>query len=245
MRINRFVLDFDLSIADTFTPSPSGIGVNEATQMAIKSVFGNAGLKVFKKIGGLNNRAPIELISLMIDAEPLLTRRSVKAVTNLFVAEKLKVLTKEITNKWPLPCGNVLNYFKRLKEWEVPYAILSSGHGPFIRRVFEVWDEKDLCPQMLITDDELRNSSLPLNRRSKPHKEVFEYLWEAWSHQDPKILTADKSRVAYIGDDPGKDGWLAKNAGVNFIWYNPRQESLPAGAPIPDVVIKTFNELSP
>ena len=66
------VFDFDGTIAKTFTPSPSGIGVNEVTKMAVCRVFGMPGLAVFDLIGGLRNRAPIEIIGAMISQAPKL-----------------------------------------------------------------------------------------------------------------------------------------------------------------------------
>lgn len=61
--------DFDGTIADTFTPSPRGIGVNEAYRLACNEVFGNPqGSRLFKKIGGIKNAAPRNLIKEILRA---------------------------------------------------------------------------------------------------------------------------------------------------------------------------------
>lgn len=61
-----FAYDFDSTIANTFKIGPRGIGVNEATNNAIKDIFGQPGTALLKKLGGLSNRAPSELINLLL-----------------------------------------------------------------------------------------------------------------------------------------------------------------------------------
>jgi len=56
------IADFDRCLADTFSPSPNGIGVDEAYEYAIECLFGKYGLKLYKELGGIKNRAPLELI---------------------------------------------------------------------------------------------------------------------------------------------------------------------------------------
>lgn len=67
MRNYLFAFDFDGTIARTFEPSPSGIGVNEAYARAIFDVFGQEGLDTYRSLGGLGNRAPQELVALLLD----------------------------------------------------------------------------------------------------------------------------------------------------------------------------------
>ena len=57
--------DFDGTLADTFAKSPRGIGVNEASAKAVADVFGEEGRRAFAVIGGLKNRAPVELIDML------------------------------------------------------------------------------------------------------------------------------------------------------------------------------------
>ena len=57
------IIDFDGTTADTFKASPSGIGVKEAYSDAIYNVFGDTGYRIYRQIGGLQNRAPGELVN--------------------------------------------------------------------------------------------------------------------------------------------------------------------------------------
>lgn len=58
--------DFDKTLADTMKPSPNNMGVLQAYEFAIRSVLGNEGLKTYSLIGGLQNRAPIELVNALL-----------------------------------------------------------------------------------------------------------------------------------------------------------------------------------
>lgn len=57
-----FAFDFDGTIAKTFEPAPSSVGVTEAYKLAIEDLFGKTGLEIYNKQGGLKNRAPSELV---------------------------------------------------------------------------------------------------------------------------------------------------------------------------------------
>ncbi len=78
MKANPYlvVLDFDGNLAQTFDPSPNGIDVGTAYQRAVESIFGKMGLKIYQEIGGLQNRAPMELVVAILEAgdEENLTR---------------------------------------------------------------------------------------------------------------------------------------------------------------------------
>ena len=63
------IFDFDGTAANTFEPSPNNIGVNEAYEQAIFSIFGPAGSEAFQMIGGLQNRSPSEVITEMCKTE--------------------------------------------------------------------------------------------------------------------------------------------------------------------------------
>lgn len=67
----RYLLsfDFDGTIAETFKKGPRGIGVNEATNNAITDIFGKPGAIQFDRLGGLKNRAPSELINLILKSD--------------------------------------------------------------------------------------------------------------------------------------------------------------------------------
>lgn len=132
-----FLFDFDGTLADTFTKSPNGIGVNEAYEGGVVSIFGEAGAVAFRRIGGLQNRAPAELIRALLEVDPSLREvgkrfhdaakhadvpwdeeNPINTFTELLVREKLGILVKEIGTadsagkQWPQPFPGVVEFFR-------------------------------------------------------------------------------------------------------------------------------------
>ncbi|MEA1962786.1 MAG: hypothetical protein U9M94_00940 [Patescibacteria group bacterium] len=63
--VKRYLLvsDFDGTVANTFAKSPNGVNVDMAYEYAIKELFSKEGLMAYQEIGGLQNKAPEELVS--------------------------------------------------------------------------------------------------------------------------------------------------------------------------------------
>ncbi len=98
----RLVMDFDGTMADTFQPSPNEIGVSEAYCLAVEALFGEDGRGAFCAVGGLKNRAPIELIDAL--QKHGLTTGNLEDAAEKLVFAKMQVLLGEIGSVWPLPC---------------------------------------------------------------------------------------------------------------------------------------------
>jgi len=84
------VADFDATLADTFIPSPNNINVIVAYEKAIESIFGREGLAIFKEIGGLQNRAPMELVADLLrngDEEKMMKRAG-----NFYESENINLM---------------------------------------------------------------------------------------------------------------------------------------------------------
>lgn len=64
------ITDFDGTIADTFSPSPKGVDVNQAYRHATELVLGANGLRAYEEIGGLKNMAPGELVKAILQHGP-------------------------------------------------------------------------------------------------------------------------------------------------------------------------------
>ncbi len=62
-----FICDFDGTMANTFEKCPDGVGVSQAYEMAIEKVLGTYGMKLFNQVGGLQNRAPEEVVHLIFE----------------------------------------------------------------------------------------------------------------------------------------------------------------------------------
>lgn len=61
------VADYDGTCADTFAKSPNGVGVNEASAIAIGRIMGQIGEAAYQAIGGLQNRSPTALIAALLE----------------------------------------------------------------------------------------------------------------------------------------------------------------------------------
>ncbi len=267
--------DYDKTIGDTFNQSPNKIGVHEAYEFAIGLIFGEEGLRAYKQIGGLQNRAPGELVEdllkngnknlLVKNARLFFKSRSYwlknlashgkfvipewnntsqdrdirDAISEMIILLKLFHLMKEIGTTlpngklWPEPCKGILDFFRtikdinRSKEASVQLAILSSGHTEFVKKTFKIWGEE--CPEILITDDDVRRLPIDLKDKIKPSKFLFYLIYEEWLKKRgikikvSEIAEEDLPRIIYIGDDAIKDGKLAQMTGVLFGWFNPEK----------------------
>lgn len=263
-----FVFDFDNTIAQTFEPSPKGIGVKEAYTKTVEDIFGNEGLTVYQRIGGLQNRAPSELVYAILehDSNGQLIRNAStfflrehdklancvpknhngtlewdilnpnKTLVEILVRQKLIVLTDEIGTAfadgqlWPRPCKGFVDFWKDvllLKDKNmagITTAIVSSGHEKPIKRVFEEVFKLTL-PDILVTEDDIRWRKYPqeLSRRIKPGQLQLAIAHSAWLKKQDlsdnnhlKAAHETKARIVYFGDDPKKDGEMAKGASIIF-----------------------------
>lgn len=224
------VFDFDRTIADTFTPAPSGVGVKEAYDMAIYDVFGQRGFDAYhEELGGLQGREPKELVlELLKSPRGLKPQRnwSVSQTIEHLVAVKLDCLLAQITPKWPRLYDGAKDFFEAVEEKVLPIdlAIISSGHDEFIRWTFEV--NKLIAPQNLVTSDTVRTVTQPERELYKPHPYQLaraHYDWlkkygESPFSQNGLFTERDKGKpqILYVGDDPKIDGELARNARIPF-----------------------------
>lgn len=90
----RYLLtfDFDKTIANTFEPSPNGVGVLKAYDMSITSIFGNEGFDIYKnKLNGLENRAPSELVDLLIKSGN--EKKLLEQASDFFNTHSLRLLS--------------------------------------------------------------------------------------------------------------------------------------------------------
>ena len=97
-----FVLDFDGNLANTFAPSPNGIGVHKAYETAVFKLFGQSGLNKYLETGGLKNRAPGEVVE-QLHGEPSLE------LAQKLVQAKLACFLDEIGETWPQAFPEALN----------------------------------------------------------------------------------------------------------------------------------------
>lgn len=225
------LFDFDGTIALTFEHSPNRIGVHEAHHLSLGELFGPEVLELYHGQGGLKNQAPGELIIRLIELEPDLVRRStelhpeklgnqptISELTRLFVDLKLRYLLDEICETWPRPCEGFLDFYAEI-SWlqsqglQVDMGIITNGHDLFVKQTFRVWGVE--CPQVMVTEEDIRDLSWPscLEDRVKPAVFPYKLAMNRWR----RLRRVDHpSHVVYFGDDPHKDGGLAINAGVPF-----------------------------
>lgn len=214
----KAVLDFDGTSFNTFELNPSGVGVNEACEYSVAHNFGQNALDYYIRNGGLGNRSPREVVTA-IQLAGFRTQCNTKQATDDFVSVKIERLVGGIGQRlpdgarWPRPTLGFADFWQEVKKDSAIFtAILSSGHLSFIEKAFEVHELS--LPDLIVTDDELRALPEPLH---KPDPRLWEYLLNKAG-----IPFED---VVYIGDDPKKDGQLARNAGVPFLHFAPKGTS--------------------
>lgn len=227
------LFDFDGTCFKTFNKSPRGLDVHIATEQAVQNIFGPRGTEIYHAIGGLQNRAPSELIIAMYShgLKPL-----DNAVEN-FVQEKLHILTGEIGTTfddgriWPEPCNGFSTFWETAKELQkqgVPLdtGIISSGHAEFILKTFQ--ETRLLPPDILVTEDDIRHRKFPqeMERRVKPGQwPIARAHYHILKNQDLlyDLPLAKKTRdhIIFFGDSVKSDGGLAERADIVFGLFNP------------------------
>ncbi len=193
-RIRRSLLafDFDGTAAMTFELGPDGIGVHEACAMTVDAIFGDRGLRIYQGQGGLMNRAPIEVVSSLLEAQPRLIRQAHRfytrhslglngfvpadmgcqldwetdrlcTIAELFVRQKLAYLMKQIGE--PLPDG---------QPWPRPTRGFRSFWESACRAKADGWP-------------------IDLAIISSGHHCFIERTFNAWSLPLPDIIVTDDS----------------------------------------------------
>lgn len=242
--------DYDGTIANTFTPSSSGMSVTLAYKCAIGDIFGSQSL--FDDIGGLQNRAPAEIIAAILKCNRLLGNTGLQyfkrnhtelsglvpkgkgirlnsgtadLLTETLVRVKLKYLLHEISNAWPKPYEGFLDALEEFERQAVYFAVITSGHDRFLERSFELW--KAPKPAFTVTDDDMRMFGLPAEDCCKPSSLLIDTLM--CKIQMSMGATVKGDIKAYIGDCPVKDRGLAWSANLRFGLFNPDDKPKPSG----------------
>lgn len=237
-RAQLIAKDFDGTVAKTFEKSPHGIGVHEAYEYAIEDMFGINELELYINSGGLHNRAPAEVVQSLTQGT---TEDELEDLTTQFINTKLAVLMGEIGERfadgslWPRPTSGYLRFRELVEEARsegrfIDDIILSSGHEPFISNTYKAWNVGE--PTHVVAEETMRKLSLrlPMEQLVKPSRVLMETAHSIWRQgygicSDIASLDEDRSRMFYIGDDPIKDGELARNSGVDFIWLDSKNSA--------------------
>ena len=226
--------DFDGTVAQTFEKSPSGVGVHEAHELTVETMFGVKALDHYIDGGGLRNRAPVEVVQ---DLAPDAKGDELDQLVSRFIDTKLGVLMGEIGTRfsdgsvWPRPTGGYLGLRERIEEARdngllIDDLILSSGHEPFIRKTYQAWSVGE--PTHIVAEETIRQLALalPIEQLVKPSPVLMDVAHNMWrqgyglnSTSEPAL--DERDRIVYVGDDPVKDGELAKSSGVDFMLLDP------------------------
>jgi hypothetical protein len=221
--------DFDRTIARTDEVGPLNMNVERTTYCAVERILGPLALEQYVRDGGLNNRAPGQVVQSLA---PTLLPEELQQVSSDFVAYKLSLSMQQIGthlddgSPWPRLVDGFATAWSDLQELGaeepgVDTAIVSSGHDSFIMKVFEVHDLP--LPDVLISEDTVRAEI--------PHEDYGAYVkpspfliglthrkWaECYSVPLSDSTTELCARTLYLGDDLVKDGGLAQNASVQFV----------------------------
>lgn len=166
-----------------------------------------------------------------------------QVVTELFVRRKLEHLMNQLGARldngrpWPSPCDGFLPLWETIQQlnnrdnsqFHIDTALVSSGHDMFIKACFAMWGIPP--PDIYITEDDVRGRKYPqeLERRVKPGPLPLALAHYHWLKMHGIRSTVDgitplaavtKERMLYVGDSLEKDGRLALNGGVPFIFFS-------------------------
>lgn len=225
--IGLVVADFDGTIANTFEDSPAGVNVRTAYEQAIKESLGIDAYAIYLDKGGLRNRSPFQVVSELVSGK---TQREVEGLTQKLNVTKLRLLCDEIGTHfpdgsiWPRPIEGYVEFVGGVSSLEEGFrpnhVVLSSGHHAFIGRTLNAWGLFDGDSRPRVFSEELargvaRARGLSVQSMSKPSFRLMEFVLE--TIYGPTIGEEIRSSVIYVGDDPEKDGGLARNSGVDFV----------------------------
>lgn len=220
--------DFDGTQALTNEPGPMGMNVERASLLAVTKVLGADALYRYLRDGGLKNRAPGQVIDDLKTYEDPVARTH--AIDD-FIAYKLGLLTAQVGKRldgnafWPRPVPGFTEAWDRLQGYQqeggrVNTAIVSSGHTGFIEKFYDLNGLP--LPQVVVTEDTIRTEvpEADYGVYVKPGARLMELVhakWAALHGLSPQQAGDMAARTVYVGDDPVKDGGLARNSGASFV----------------------------
>lgn len=229
-KITRLIaLDFDGTIADTFQKSPADVGVEKAYERAIAKIFNDSAVEKYKNRGGLRNRAPLEIVQ---ELAPRAKDSEIKELLTSLIASKLDVLVDEIGkpfedgSTWPRPVSGYFEFLEALDRahtdgQHIDTLILSSGHEPFIRKVYESWDIQK--PDHIVAQETTEKILGNIVKPSSLLMNLAHHIWSTGYRVDASGLDFKelRSRTLYVGDSKEQDGKLAENSHVSFVLIDP------------------------
>ncbi|MCK5320026.1 hypothetical protein KAJ61_01410 [Candidatus Parcubacteria bacterium] len=192
-----FVSDFDGTVANTFAKSPNGVNVDRSYEYAIKKLFGEMGLKVYQKIGGLQNRAPEELV-LKILRQTDNTGILIKNAEQCFVKHG-KTLTSLVPEGKGSPLEWVLSDLENHRTITEMLVLLKMSF--LINEIGAKYDDDtswpEPCPGFINFYKFLKelnkdgNLDIQFAILSSGHDIFIQKTFELWGLNTPKIMVTD------------------------------------------------------
>lgn len=224
-----FGQDFDGTIADTLKNPAWGYGVEAATNIAIGDTLKVTDIGKLRDQGGLQNRAPLEIIQLL---RPKLNPEDQQLLCDKLVKAKLEVLMNQISSTWPEPMPGYITFIEVLRKKQdagepINDIIISSGHEKFITKTFETAFGVE-PPKIILAQEAIQRTATEYGEAMpvKPSPRLMVYAYNLWRGQYSlpgldEINPDDLPRMRYIGDDPSKDGQMAGVSRVPYYQINP------------------------
>lgn len=229
--------DFDGTQFQTSEEGAGIVSVDQAYAMVLEDLLGVGVADQFRETGH-NHRTPAEIIQQLC---PDMIPHEVDQHALRLIAGKKAVLLGQVGTRladgalWPRPTEGFPDLWEDLaNESRVTTAVISAGHVPIIKAVFDVHSLPE--PDILVTDDvlveEFDMGDVSPEERAKPAPltlEVASTLWLARLgitdviSQGLDFDSVMRSHIVYAGDSEEKDGGLAASFGVDFVLVNPDQ----------------------
>lgn len=183
-----FLSDSDGTICNPFELSPKGIGIEKAYKLAVKDIFGQQGLNIYNKNGGLNNRSPTQVITSLIElgGKKLLDKSYKSLMDYPNHLDGLIPIGKGVPLEWksddPVPV---------LTELMVRYKL-----SYFINEIGSILPDGSIWPKLypgfsLFFNNLKNNKNSEFGIISSGHEIFIKKVFEVHKLEPPKIIITD------------------------------------------------------
>jgi len=183
------VFDFDKTVAETFRPSPNGLGTEEAYALAVSMVLGKHGEQVYRG-QGLGNRAPTELVRDILKAgsmPDMLSCAQMYLEMNAAILDGLVPPGKGMPLVWSEE-KQVEVIGELLTRAKLMVLVDELSHHPD----GSIWPEP--CSGVLEFMRELQKRGIATAILSSGHELFITRAFELWGAEAPLMLTDDDVR---------------------------------------------------
>ncbi|MDP2641692.1 MAG: hypothetical protein Q8P21_00120 [bacterium] len=177
--------DFDGTIAQTFVPSPRGVGVHEAYSLSLRQIFGDTGVMLYQLVGGIQNRTPGELLEAVLVAAGS-HRENLTERSRFFLEREGKSLDGFV----PEGKGGSLEWNAACPLPAMTEVLVRVKMQILFREIGKLWPKP--CKGFVCFYRHLREKNgAKLGILSSGHDLFIEKCFEVWGESQPDLMVTD------------------------------------------------------